>query len=340
MRSSGIGEQFGALLRNRLTRRAVTVPVVAVGAAALGSTAALWAPLAAAVDLANHGTRLPRLRLVSFAWAWSTLETIGVGTSAALWVAGRGGDRDAHYALQRWWAARLVDSLRLLANLQIEVDGLEQLAPGPIVMCARHSSIADSLLPAWLLGQVGMRPRYVLKDELLVDPCLDIVGNRLPNHFLDRFPDDSAVELSALEGLARGMQPLDGAVIFPEGMVVTESRRRRAIERVVARDPERGARVGRLRSLAPVRPAGTEALLRGAPDADLVLVTHLGLESLRRLGDAPRNVPLRDPLRVSIRRIDRRDVPTGDAFLRWFDDQWAVADRDLTAIAMERRSAV
>ena len=25
-----------------------------------------------------------------------------------------------------------------------------------------------------------------------------------------------------------------------------------------------------------VRPAGTEALLRGAPDADLVLVTHLG----------------------------------------------------------------
>ena len=47
-----------------------------------------------------------------------------------------------------------------------------------------------------------MRPRYVLKDDLLIDPCLDIVGNRLPNHFLDRFPHDGAVELGLLEAMA------------------------------------------------------------------------------------------------------------------------------------------
>lgn len=54
-----------------------------------------------------------------------------------------------------------------------------------------------------------MRPRYVLKDDLLIDPCLDIVGNRLPNHFLDRFPHDGAVELGLLEAMAGGMNSLD-----------------------------------------------------------------------------------------------------------------------------------
>ena len=31
-----------------------------------------------------------------------------------------------------------------------------------------------------------LRLRYVLKRELLWDPCLDIVGQRVPNIFVDR----------------------------------------------------------------------------------------------------------------------------------------------------------
>ncbi len=241
---------------------------------------------------------------------------------------GRGDDHDAHYALQRWWAARLVDSLRIFANLEIEIDGLERLTPGPIVMCARHASIADSLLPAWLLGRVGMQPRYVLKDELLLDPCLDIVGNRLPNHFVDRRPDDSVRELDQIEQLARGMGMEDASVIFPEGMVVTEPRRLRAVARVSEHNPVRGARIGRLQRMAPVYPGGTRALLSGAPDADLVFVTHTGLEALRDLRDAV-DLPLTEPLRIRIRRVARQNVPTGDDFAEWLDDEWERADREL-----------
>jgi 1-acyl-sn-glycerol-3-phosphate acyltransferase len=320
-------------LQDPRVRRAVTVPAVTAGSLLLGATAGLWGPLAGAIDLARADLRFPRLRLLSFAWTWTTLEAAGSLAASALWLGGRSSDLESHYRLQRWWARRLVDALGVLAGLSIEVDGFEQLAPGPVVLCVQHVSVADALLPAWLLGQVGMRPRYVLKDDLLVDPCLDIVGQRIPNHFVDRVPDDLGVELAAIERLARDMDARDGAVIFPEGLVVTDSRRARAVDRLWARDPERAARLRDLRRLAPVRPAGTAALLRGAPDADLVIVTHTGLEAVARVVDAPANVPLRDPVRVRIRRVPRAQIPAGEEFSRWLDDEWLVADAALRGSA-------
>jgi len=313
-------------LRDARVRRAVTVPAVALGSAALGTTVGLWAPVAGAVDLVRSGRRFPTVRLLSFAWAWTTLETIGAGAASALWLTGRAGDRERHYALQRWWAARLVDALAVLGDLRFEIDGIEQLAPGPVVVCARHVSIADALVPAWLLGRVGMRPRYVLKDDLLLDPSLDIVGHRIPNHFVDRVPDDRGAELTAIETLADGMGRADGAVIFPEGMVVTEERRARALARLVRHDPARATRLAPLRVLAPVRPAGTAALLRGAPGADLVFVTHVGLEPWARVADATAGLPLPAPVRVRSRRGARADVPVGADFTPWLDDQWLAAD--------------
>jgi len=67
-----------------------------------------------------------------------------------------------------------------------------------LLMVCRHASRADSLVSAWVVTiGAGMHPRYVLKRELLADPCLDVVGNRLPNHFGDRGAADSATELVA-----------------------------------------------------------------------------------------------------------------------------------------------
>jgi 1-acyl-sn-glycerol-3-phosphate acyltransferase len=320
------------LLRDTRIRRLVTVPAVGTVATVLGGSIALWGPIAATADLLTAPKRLPRLRLLSFALTWSALESAGVGVSTVLWAARRSDDERAHYTLQRWWADRLVSALRHLGGLSFEVHGLERLAPGPVVICCGHSSIADSLLPAWLLGQVGMRPRYVLKDELQLDPCLDIVGNRLPNHFVDRDPQDSVTELRQLELLATGMGVSDGAVIFPEGTVMTDGRRARAIERIAQRDPQRADRLRDLRVLGPVRAAGTAALLSGAPDADLVFVTHAGLEALQRLTDAPGAVPLDRPVRVEITRVARTDVPSGEDFATWFDTQWCELDRNLVRL--------
>ncbi|MGZ4677647.1 MAG: hypothetical protein ACXV8Y_14035, partial [Acidimicrobiia bacterium] len=96
-----MSESLPVRLRDPLTRRSLSVSVVAVGSAALGSTAALWAPLAAAADVATSGLRFPRTRLLGFAWAWTSLETMGVAAAGALAATGRRDDRTLHYALQR-----------------------------------------------------------------------------------------------------------------------------------------------------------------------------------------------------------------------------------------------
>jgi len=316
-------------LADSTIRRAVTVPAVVMSAATLASSIGVWAPATAAFDLVNGRTSVPRTRMLSLALAWSSLESVGVGISAALWATGRSNDDDLHFTFQRWWADRLLDALRQTANVTFEVEGVERMAPGPLIICSRHASVIDSLIPVWLLGQVHMRPRYVLKDDLQLDPCLDIFGNRLPNHFVDRDPTDNGAELAKFEQLARGMDARDACVIFPEGTVVTDERRERAVAAIAARDPERARRVGELRELGPVRPGGTVALMRGAPDADLVFVAHSGLEALDHLLDAVHHIPLGRPVRVEITRVARRDVPTGDDFLPWFDAEWAKCDRQV-----------
>ena len=78
----------------------------------------------------------------------------------------------------------------------LQVRGDERVTPGPIVLFMNHASVIDTLLPVELVcRRHGMRLRYVLKKELLVDPCLDIVGLRVPNHFLDREAADGSLEL-------------------------------------------------------------------------------------------------------------------------------------------------
>lgn len=315
------------------------MPAVLGASATLTSSIGLWAPLAAAFDLRDDPRRLPRLRLTAAATGWATLEAVGVAVSAGLWATGRSDDEENHFALQRWWADRLVAILERAVGLRFESDDAHVLAPGPVVIAAQHASLIDAVIPVWLLGQAGMRPRYVMMDDLQLDPCLDIVGNRLPNHFVDRDPADSATELARLEALAAGAGDLDACIIFPEGGVVTDAQRERAKASIATRNPERLARVEPLRVLGPVRPGGTQALLRGAPDADLALVTHTGLEPLRQLGNAPAEIPLRDPVRIEVTRIARADIPVGDGFTAWLDERWAELDRRLLGEGARSSSA-
>jgi 1-acyl-sn-glycerol-3-phosphate acyltransferase len=312
-------------------RRIISISGVVTLALVLTVALPLWLPIAVVLDLVRLRPRLPVSRLLVFALGWSWLETIGVAAAAALWLTGRGSDSGAHHRLQRWWAANLMRVLRASTGLRVEVHGAEAMVPGPAVVLCRHASLADSLLSAWVItGLARQHPRYVLKRELLFDPCLDVVGGRVPNHFLDREAPDSSVELARLTELAAGMGEREVTVIFPEGTRATAAKRARALAKIAERDAARAEALSALQHLLPPRPAGAIALIEGCPTADVVLAWHTGFDGLDTFGGILRALGRSAPTaHFEAVRIARADVPTGPPLASWLDQQWLLADREV-----------
>jgi 1-acyl-sn-glycerol-3-phosphate acyltransferase len=321
-------------------RRLVSVPALLLGAVLLLVLVPIWLPIALVVDLFTAPKRLPHTRLLVFALCWTWIETAGILVTFVLWLTRR--PLSGWFTLQRWWAARIVGSLRAVCGFRMEVDGAEVARPGPVVVFGRHCSLADSIASLFIVApDAGMRPRYVLKRELLADPCLDIAGNVLPNHFLDRGATDSAPELAALTTLSEGMGEHDIAVIFPEGTRANPKKRARALEKIGERDPARAERLRGLQHLLPPRPAGSAAMLAGSPDADVVVLGHIGFEGLDTFGGILRHLPRRKPVRAWLRRIPRSEIPADDAgFTEWLDTAWLRLDDEVDAALRLDRDGV
>ena len=315
----------------RLRRRLVSVPGVFTAALLLTVLLPVWVAIAIVVDLVRLRWRFPVARLLSFGLAWAWLEVAGVTIAVGLWLGGRAHDLPLNYRLQRWWAAQILGALRLTCGLEVAVEGQEALHPGPVVLFARHASLADSVVSATVVAvRARLRPRFVLKRELLADPCLDIVGNRIPNHFVDRGATDSAPELAALTRLSEGMGPDEVAVIFPEGTRANPAKRTSSLARLAERDPVRAQRLAGLRHLLPPRPSGAQAMAAGAPGADIVVAWHTGLEGLDSFGGIVRALG-RGPIviRYVLRRVSRHDV--GPDFVAWLDHEWLTMDAEVDA---------
>lgn len=314
-----------------IRRRLASISGLVVAALALLVLLPIWLPVAIVIDVVRGRLRLPIARLLLFALGWAWLETTGVVIAFGLWLTGQRNNGEAHYRLQTWWAANVLGVLRATTGIKVTVEQVDQLRPGPAVLLCRHASLADSLVSAWVITTLaGMHPRYVLKRELLVDPCLDIVGNRLPNHFLDRQAADSQIELDALARLSSGMTERDITVIFPEGTRSSPRKRERAMQKLGERDPARAERLGPLQHLLPPRPAGSAAVIAGAPDADIVIGWHVGFDGLDTFGGILRHLSHKPPaVRFRARRIARADVPSGAAFTEWLDTMWLRADHDV-----------
>ncbi len=334
------GRRVTYLAMGTARRRLLSIPLLVTVAVALALLLPLWLPLAVAADLVRGRTRLPLTRLLAFGLGWSWLETAGAAIALWFWLTGRRTDHRIHYDLQRWWAAHLMGVLRRTTGLTIDVEGIDAFSPGPVVVLCRHASLADSLVSAWVVTSLAAKqPRYVLKRELLTVPCLDVVGNRLPNHFLDRDAADSAGELAALSELATDLGPDDVAIIFPEGTRAAPAKRKRALARIAERDPARAERLAAMQHLLPPRPAGSAALLAGSPNSDVVIAWHTGFEGLDTFGGIVRALGRGAPrVRFAAIRVPRSDVPSTDDLPRltvWLDLCWLDADRAVDALLNE-----
>ncbi len=281
-------------------------------------------------DLVTGRRRMRWTRLLALVLGVLVVEAIGVASAGALWVAAGFGHRTdseraqvLNFRLEAWWVRSLMAVCRRTVRMDVVIDGLEHLTGGAAVVVARHTSLGDALLPADLCANhAGLQLRYVLKRSLCWAPCIDIVGHRLPNHFVNRSPDDD-VEIRALEELSRGLDERSAVVIFPEGTFHTPERAAKVVARLRETRPDIAQRAADLKHLLPPRPGGTFALLEGAPDADVVVIAHVGFERFSSIGRIVRSVPFSDPVRVELWRVPRADVPTEPGpRLDWLYDQW------------------
>jgi 1-acyl-sn-glycerol-3-phosphate acyltransferase len=319
-----------------MKRRLISMPGLFLGAVILTVAIPVWLPLVLVIDACRLKWRFPLARLLSFAVCWVWLETAGVICSALLWVTGQSRNLPKHYSLQRWWADRLLRSLKATCGFSVEVENIDALQPGPVLLFARHASLADSLVSAYVVTSLAqMNPRYVLKRELLADPCLDVVGQRLPNHFLDRQATDSTPELLALEELVTGIDESTVGIIFPEGTRANKKKRDRALEKIAVVDAERAQRLQGMKHLLPPRPAGAAAMLRGCPSADVVFAWHVGFEGLDTFGGILRGISSRmPPIRFHLRRVERLAAPLTsqvdtNEMTKWLDREWMRMDHEV-----------
>ena len=303
-------------------------------------------PVLGLVDqlLGHRRFRLARAWLLAVAAAGT--ETVGTVWVAALWLryAPVGRLRTAeslasHRRAQMWWLASHLRELRWFAGISPDIDDPEALREGNVVAVAHHVSHADAVLPAHLFGALGgLQLRYTLKAELQWLPAIDLCAHRLPNVFVDRAPGPDSPLLDDLVDLARGVDDDAAAVIFPEGTFFTPARLDRAATRLATTRPDLEARARSLRHMLPPRPAGTLALLRGAPDADIVFVGHVGLGSFSSMADIIRTIPVRHPWRVRTWRHPRAAVPTDpDQIVTWLLDRWLEVDAWIDEQLAERR---
>lgn len=323
-------------LAARWQRRALTLPVVAL--LWLVSTAALpvLLPLALVVD-AVRPRRMVVTRTLVFFVAFLWLEWLGLLVAALLWLVtlrGMGLFENAFLAgnahLQVAWNRAVFGVGRRVFGLTLVVENPELLRSArPLIVLPRHVSTVDTVLPVVLLSAVGrLNFRFVLKRELLADPCLDVVGNRLPNHFVRRGLQDNADEVASVKALADGLEAGDTAVIFPEGGRFSAARRMRLIEKL--RQSPRGLATELAESLHHTLPPlteGTLAMLEGARGADVLVLGHAGLEGASGFPDFIRGALVGATLRVRLWRIPAEQLAvTREARQRLLGDVWKDVD--------------
>ena len=319
--------------RERWRRRILTIPAILISFLAFVVLLIPALIVGGIVDLLAR-RRGSTVRLAIYAVWWAGLESAGVLWAAILWMRyaplGQLANRNslrAHSRLQRWWSTNLVRGARTLLGMVHGLEGRNALqSGGPLIVLARHGSQGDALLVASVLATAGLRPRFVLKRQLLWDPCLDVVGHRIPNYFVDRNPTDNHTELANIARLAADLENDEAIVIFPEGTRYSNAKREQAIDILGTAAPERVDSARQLQHVLPIRTAGLLAILEAAPSTDLLFLNHVGVHDFRTLGDLWRNVPFPVPLRFHATRTSRNEAPDADELVGWLDARWEEFD--------------
>lgn len=323
-------------------RRVTIAPAVVL----LTGVMLLTAPVTLMIGLALTPFIPGRWRPLRFLWFAIVYLVLDAGLLLVLfglWVATGFGafvrapwSQRAHYRLLAFALRVLEHEAARVLNVRIESTGAtpNDFYARPLLVLSRHAGAGDSfLLIDLLVNWYGREPRIVLKAALQWDPALDVLLNRLPTLFVDSNPN---VDRIAMIGeLASNLDHNDAFTLFPEGGNFTPTRREKAITWLRGEGRERRAATAeRMRHVLAPRQAGTATALAAAPDADIAIVAHTGLEHLTSAKAMWRYMPMDTTIRVHWWRVPSDEAPrdpeaVGDWLFGWWSlvDGWIEANR-------------
>jgi 1-acyl-sn-glycerol-3-phosphate acyltransferase len=273
------------------------------------------------------------VRLVLVLWWVLVGEAYALAGIFVLFVASLGRDgalrRGGVFKLKRQWLRSHLRALRVLLGVRYEADGLELAGPGPVLVMTRHASIIDNALPDVIIGgahKIGFR--FVIKRELQMLPTIDIAGRWVPTLFVRRGSSDTASELDKMKALCENLGPRDGLLLYPEGTRCTPAKLARAKEVIAERQPEIAPLANRLRHLLPPRLGGALTLLQNAPEADVVIFGHVGLDGFEYISDIWAGGLLNTTVQMKFWRFPASEIPHDDedALVGWLYERWFELD--------------
>jgi 1-acyl-sn-glycerol-3-phosphate acyltransferase len=292
------------------------------------------AAIAAALTGRPQPLILARLLVAYFARELAVLIACG-----ALWLASGAGVlmrsrrfQLLHYRLLRWFVHGV--AARALALLDIDVPmGLPTEATHaletdrPLLFFSRHAGPGDTvILIDLLLTRFDRLPSIVFKESLAIDPCVDLIGHRLPHAVVDTSDPEECeaqIEKVATELGRRGV-----LLLFPEGGNFTAERRRLAIRKLWRKGRQREAtKAERMSHVLPPRPTGAPAALRGNPTADVIFGAHTGLGIAAFPRELWRQTPIGKTLTTCMWLAPAVNRPTEpEQQVTWIYDWWKRLD--------------
>ncbi|KRE38992.1 hypothetical protein ASG73_01090 [Janibacter sp. Soil728] len=232
-----------------------------------------------------------------------------------------------HFALIQRALRNVLFTARRVVGFHIEIEGeLTVGRPGhPLVVISRHAGPADSLAIAWLLASTAGRiPRIVLADAMLWDPGISMVLQRLDSYFVPSRSGAGDDRTKGVADLAATLSAKDAMLIFPEGRNWTRDRHEDQVRDLRARgEADRLAAAVARPWVLEARSRGVASIRQHAPDADVMVIAHTGLDMISGPAAVIRNVPFRNRLLIRGRTYRSEDVPTDTGEVaEWLDARW------------------